>query len=44
MYILYYNKLGVWDREKMFSDYLFSVYDKVGIIEVEDIDSNYLFL
>ncbi|WHO14764.1 S8 family serine peptidase [Mycoplasmopsis bovis] len=42
MYIPYYNKLGVWDREKMPSDYSSSVYDKVGIIEVEDINSNYL--
>nr|WP_307917948.1 hypothetical protein [Mycoplasmopsis bovis] len=32
MYIPYYNKLGVWDRERRPTNYSSSVYDKVGLL------------
>lgn len=43
MYVFYYNKLGVCGRDRRFINYLFSKYNKVGIVEVSDFDSNYLF-
>nr|WP_307926900.1 hypothetical protein [Mycoplasmopsis bovis] len=42
MYIPYYNKLGVWDRERRPTDYSSSVYDKVGYYGSKIINSNYL--
>ncbi|UUM25687.1 S8 family serine peptidase [Mycoplasmopsis agalactiae] len=42
MYTPYYSKLGVWDREWVPTSYSSNKYDKVGIIEVDDFDDNYL--
>ncbi|TKA59120.1 hypothetical protein MBOVa_5470 [Mycoplasmopsis bovis 8790] len=42
MYIPYYNKLGVRGRDRIPIGYTNSKYNKVGIVEVSDFDSNYL--
>ncbi len=42
MYVPYYNKLGVRGRDRRPTNYSSSKYNKVGIVEVSDFDSNYL--
>ncbi|ADR25000.1 S8 family serine peptidase [Mycoplasmopsis bovis] len=42
MYVPYYNKLGVRGRDRRPTNYSSSKYNKVGIVEVSDLDSNYL--
>nr|WP_307921752.1 hypothetical protein [Mycoplasmopsis bovis] len=42
MYVPYYNKLGDRGRDRRPTNYSSSKYNKVGIVEVSDLDSNYL--